>query len=225
MADGALLGTAQSRHAATVFRHEEHRVIAEATPTGGLIEDAPLADTVGGCRVSVRGGDDEATPKAGATSRRRHSGQLVEQVAVTTGSIEVRTAVASRQHPRPADDGVYLKPGVVTDADQSRCHRVGPSLEQGIVVESVARLLDEQILEPDVGRRADHDVGEEGAEFGELAGVSRGDQQPFRVFALWARSGHCERRQGRGHSSNRPRYCCPWASDPAASSSCSLWAQ
>ena len=102
--------------------------------------------------------------------------ELGEQELAAAGVVEVGAAVAGRVDAGCAAEGIYLEAGVVGEGDLAAGRGIGAGLELSVGGKGLAAFLDVE-LKAQRGRRNDLDIGKQGADFAQLAGVVRGQKQ------------------------------------------------
>jgi threonine dehydrogenase-like Zn-dependent dehydrogenase len=175
MAHGVLLFRGEFSHRLAEPTHGEDRVVAEAAGAPGLARDAPFGDAFERLEDPAVGrGDNDDRPEPGCSLPIGHAFQLAEQQFDATPVVEPFAPVPRRLHSRTTAKSVDFDTGIVGEGEATGRPGGGTGLGGGVFEVGGPGLVDlERYAE--LGRSYDLVPGadEEAAEFGNLAGVVR----------------------------------------------------
>ena len=184
MADAALGGLVHLRKGLPQFRHQEHRVVAEAARTARRLQDHPRAvtfhlqlDRAAGIGHRQGGGEAGAAvgagrPPARPVHGRRSRLQLAEE---PVDALQIGGGIAGRVHPRRSTEGRHRQAGIIGQGPAARgqCH--GGGFQASVLGEGGPRFLHLQALR--LGLNPQGKLRQQGSKLAHLAGIAAGDHK------------------------------------------------
>ena len=164
-----------------LFRHQKHRIVAEASLAHWREGDGAVAAPLRRQGIPIGEGAGNGTGKVGFPGGLPPHG--VQKQHVPSPVVQLLPAVAGGIDAGPAVQGVHAETGVVRDGGQAGGLADGPGLQHGVFLKGGSRLLHIH-GDPHIGgaHHLDAQVRKDGRHLFQLARIVRGQHEfPFHI--------------------------------------------